>query len=126
MKTLIVDDNPMLRQAVREILCVKLPSAKIVEATNGKEALEQFHNHRPEVVFMDIRLPHMNGLAVTRQMKKIFPDGAVIILTNHDIPEYRATAKEYGVDAFLLKGSSMEDEIGAALKALQGVWEKAG
>ena len=75
---------------------------------------------------MDIRLPDMNGLEVTREIKKIDPGAAVIIVTNHDTAEYRDTAEEYGADDFISKTSSIAEEIERAVQSIPCVRDELG
>jgi len=124
--TLVVDDNPLFRKILTEVLNFYFPFIEIIEAVNGKEALQAFEHHCPPLVFMDIRLPDLNGLEVTRQIKKIHPSTAVIIVTNHDTPEYRATAKECLADHFISKSSSIADEIESAVGSIPFVRDKTG
>lgn len=124
--TLVVDDNPLFRKVIIEILSSNFPFMEIIEAGNGKEALQTFEDRRPPLIFMDIRLPDLNGLEVTREIKKIDPSAAVIIVTNHDTPEYRDTAEEYGADDFISKTSSITEEIESAVQSIPCVRDKLG
>ena len=106
-KILIVDDNLFFRKLLRESLYSRFPSLSIYEAKNGKEALEQVLSFHPDLIFMDIQLPDMNGLEVTRLMKESNPEAAVVILTNYDLVEYREAAFQVKVDHFVSKDSFM-------------------
>ena len=81
MKTImIVDDNDDLRH----LLCLMLQKHyKIVEASNGLEAIQLFENHKPDLTLMDIVMPEMNGIEATREIIKIFPEAKIIALTAH-------------------------------------------
>ena len=124
--TLVVDDNPLFRKVIIEILSSNFPFMEIIEAGNAKEALQTFANRRPPLIFMDIRLPDMNGLEVTREIKKIDPGTAVIIVTNHDTAEYRDTAEEYGADDFISKTSSIAEEIERTVRSIPCVRDELG
>jgi DNA-binding NarL/FixJ family response regulator len=106
---LIVDDNSMLREITRSILESKFPDLSVFEAGNGIEAYAHIHNHVPDLILMDIRLPGENGLKLTRKIKDLYPQVLIIIFTNHDLPEYREAAIENGADYFLSK--SMRNEM---------------
>jgi DNA-binding NarL/FixJ family response regulator len=102
-KLLIVDDNSMLRETTRSILELKFPLLRIFEAGDGKEALNIIHDHSPDLVLMDIRLPDENGLKLTRKIKAKYPKIVIAIFTNHDLPEYRKAAFDNGAEFFLSK-----------------------
>jgi DNA-binding NarL/FixJ family response regulator len=104
-KILIVDDNSVLRETTRSILESKFPLLRIFEAGDGKEAFTQIHDHLPDLILMDIRLPGENGLKLTRKIKELYPKMVVIIFTSYDLPEYREAAFENGAEFFLSKSS---------------------
>jgi DNA-binding NarL/FixJ family response regulator len=104
-KILIVDDNSVLRETTRSVLESKFPLLRIFEAGDGKEAFIQIHDHLPDLILMDIRLPGENGLKLTRKIKDLYPKMVVIIFTSYDLPEYREAAFENGAEFFLSKSS---------------------
>jgi DNA-binding NarL/FixJ family response regulator len=104
-KLLIVDDNSVLRETTRSILESYFPLLRIFEAVDGKEALNEIHDHSPDLVLMDIRLPGENGLELTRKIKAKYPKIVIVIFTNHDLPEYREAAFQNGAEFFLSKSS---------------------
>lgn len=105
-KILIVDDNSMLRETTCSILKANFPVPRIFEAVDGKEAFAQVHDHLPDLILIDVRLPGENGLKLTRKIKNLYPEIVIIVFTNHDLPEYREAAFEYGADFFFSKSSS--------------------
>jgi len=115
---LIVEDNPIFRQIMKEILSSGFPSVALIEAANGQQALEQFDNDKPGLVFMDISLPDVNGLKLTERMKESNPEVIVVIMTNHDTPEHRDVAFEAGADSFISKSSNIDAEVQAAVRSL--------
>ena len=117
-KTLIVEDNDNFRQTLRSLLDSRFPSMTIEEAGEGREALEKVHDFDPDIIFMDIKLPGENGLILTRQIRKSNPDVKIIILTSHNLPEYREAARAGGADHFLTKSSSKANEIFALIDNL--------
>ena len=118
---LIVEDNPLLRDTLKGMLTTRFPSIMVEEASNAKEALSEFEKINPGLIFMDIRLPDRNGLEITRTIKETNPEIEIIILTSHDIPEYREAAFRSGASHFLAKGNVKIDDItslvASALKA---------
>lgn len=122
---LIVENNEFFRKSFSQILKMHLPSLSIVDTADGQEALQLIDAKRPDMVFMDIRLPGRNGLELTKEIKDSYPDIVVSIFTNYDIPEYRETASQYGADHFLLKDSLSGVEIAAMIVAALSSKKKA-
>jgi DNA-binding NarL/FixJ family response regulator len=121
LKTLIVEDNVTFRQSLKAVLAAEFPSMNIEEAGDGQEALEKVDAFRPNLIFMDIKLPGMNGLELTKKIKSDDASIVIIILTSYDLSEYRAAAQEYGADHFIPKGSSSRKEV---LELVQSVLSK--
>ena len=111
MKALIVEDNAAFREMTRNMLTARFPFMSVSDASDGMEALGEVANSCPDLILMDIRLPGKNGLELTREIKTLHPDVAVIILTTYDFPEYREAAEKYGADCFLVKGTTRSKEI---------------
>jgi len=110
-KTMLVEDNVIFRESLRDSLHLKFPSIEIIEVGNGAEALEKISSLSPNLIFMDIRLPGQNGLELTEKIKKLNPDIMIIILTNYDIPEYREAAARFKADYFFSKDSMSIEEV---------------
>jgi CheY-like chemotaxis protein len=85
-----------------------LPKIDILEATNGKEALQKIETLSPDTVFTDLRLPGENGLELTQKIKARYPNIIVVMITNYDLPEYREAAYQSGADHFLSKDSFLK------------------
>jgi CheY-like chemotaxis protein len=110
-RILIVEDNAVFRKMIKEILQSNFPSLDISEAETGENALQSVQSMLPHLIFMDIRLPDVNGLEITRKIKTRYPDTVVAIYTNYDLPEYREAAKQAEADYFLSKGSTPGQEL---------------
>ena len=104
-RILIVEDNGLFRQTLKESLEMSFPGVAIDEATNGVEALQRVQAFFPDLILMDIRLPGESGLGLTQKIKTVHPDIIIFILTNYDIPECREAAFRYGADHFIAKTS---------------------
>ena len=111
METLLVEDNLIFRQTIKQILLSEFPTMRIREASNGTDAFQSMDSQASELILMDIQLPGDNGLLLTRKLKDAFPHVVVVILTEHDVPEYRDAAYRCGADHFLVKGSTRAIEI---------------
>ena len=110
-RTLIVEDNAIFRQSFKEILCAQFSYMVVDEAADGKEALQKVNSFRPDLVFMDIKLPGENGLELTKKIKADHPKIIIIIFTDYDLPEYREAAYQYGANHFISKSSSTREEM---------------
>ena len=111
--TLLVEDNVDFRHALSDILLSHFPLISVDEAGDGEEALGKVECQRPDLIIMDIQLPGENGLEVTRQIKQVYADIVIVILSIYGQPEYRQQAFRNGADCFLSKGddSCMEDVL---------------
>jgi len=113
---MIVEDFIPFRTVIKDTLSQELPSAKIVEAGNGQEALRQLTPFPPDLIFMDISLPGENGIDLTRKIKANHPDTTVVILTSYNLPEYREAAAQSGASCFIVKTWMKLDGISTMVK----------
>jgi DNA-binding NarL/FixJ family response regulator len=102
-KVLLVDDDVRFIKRVRQFLASETELEIVGEAGDGQEAIVKARELRPDLVLMDIRLPDMNGLEVTRRLKAEIPALTVVILTIFDLQEYREAAVASGASAFVPK-----------------------
>ena len=102
VEVLIVDDQPRARQSLRALLSTWSTAAEVREAGDGREAIQLIQERQPDIVLMDVRMPEMDGLQVTRLIKARWPQIKVIVLTMYG--EYETEAKVAGADAFIGKG----------------------
>jgi DNA-binding NarL/FixJ family response regulator len=117
-KTMLVEDSTSFRQSVKNDLQDQFPSVDIIEAADGVEAYEKIDSHPPNLIFMDIQLPGENGLELTRKIKADYTDIIIIILTSHDLPEYREAATRNKADYFFSKGSIATGGIFKLVKSI--------
>lgn len=99
----IVDDHPFFRQGILDVLNVESDIDVIAESDDGAKALEMLSEVQPDVVLMDVNLPHLNGLQVTKQLKEQCPAVSVIILTAYDDEEQVYRAIRIGASAYFAK-----------------------
>ncbi len=103
IKTLIVDDNREFLNSVKRFLD-QFPQIEVVGYVNsGYDALQHLRLVKPDLVLLDIVMPAMNGLEATRQIKSELKSTVVVILTLHNLPEYRIAATNVGADGFVSK-----------------------
>jgi len=119
LKVLLVEDNRIYRETFKDNLRQHFPVVSVSEAGNADEALQKIRGTPPDLIFMDIRLPGMNGLQLTQRIKKEFPKIPIAILTGYDLPEYREAAIQYGADGFFVKESLQWEEIEALVKSIE-------
>jgi DNA-binding NarL/FixJ family response regulator len=111
-----VDDQPRARQSLRALLAARSQVDELREAANGVEAILCVEECCPDVVFMDARMPELDGIEATRIIRRESPQVKVIVLSMY--PEYRAPALAAGADAFFGKGEP-PDELLAMLTDLR-------
>ena len=120
MKVLIVDDHPVTRGGLRSALAAARDLEVIGEAGTGEEAVEAAIRLRPDLVFMDVRMPGMGGVEATRQIRRAQPDTKVILFTVDGSRAAIAEAIQAGVSGYLLKDVSGDDLVRAARMAMEG------
>jgi DNA-binding NarL/FixJ family response regulator len=105
IRILTVDDHPILLQGISALIADESDMALVAEAANGREAIQQFRAHLPDVTLMDLQMPEMNGLDAMIAIRGEFPDARIIVLTTYvgDVQAMRAL--QAGARAYLLKNS---------------------
>jgi CheY-like chemotaxis protein len=101
MTFLIVEDNAGIRRVLRRILAGT--ASAIWECTDGSEALAAYEEHRPDIVLMDLRMPHVDGLTATRQIRGHDPSACIIVVTDYLDDDMKTAALEAGARDYLLK-----------------------
>ena len=107
-KILLVDDEAHIRVFVSLIL-KSLGSPKIIEAANGQEAIAAFQAEKPDVVLLDVNMPHLDGIQTLRKLKEIDPDCTVIMLTSLANRETVEKALELGAVNYIRKDTPKEE-----------------
>jgi DNA-binding NarL/FixJ family response regulator len=113
IRVLIVDDHAVVRRGLRSMLD-NAPAIQVVgEAADGAEALEQVVAWQPEVVLLDVRMPGMSGIEVTRRLRQEYPSVKILILTAYAEDEYLFPALQAGAHGYLLKTIQYADLVAA-------------
>jgi len=118
IRILSVDDHPLIRQGIAGLVAAQTDMTVIAEATNGREAIQQFHRHRPDITLMDLQMPEMNGLDAITAIRAEFPEARIIVLTTYAGDVQALRALKAGARAYLLK-DSLHKELLATIRAVQ-------
>jgi DNA-binding NarL/FixJ family response regulator len=113
IRVLLVDDDPLVRSGLRMMLAGADGVQVVGEAGDGREVLGAVDLHRPDVVLMDIRMPHVDGIAATRLLRSQPSPPAVVVLTTFDADEEVLGALRAGAAGFLLKDTPPPDIVRA-------------
>ena len=109
IRILSVDDHPLLRKGVGALIANERDMRLVAEASNGREAIEQFRSHRPDVTLMDLRMPEMNGMDALIAIRSEFPHARIIVLTTYEGDALCLRAMKSGAQAYILKGNVRKD-----------------
>ena len=105
IRVLAVDDHPLLREGIAGLIADERDMILVAEAANGREAIQQFRAHHPDVTLMDLQMPEMNGIDALLAIRGEFPDARVIVLTTYAGDVQARRALQAGARAYLLKNS---------------------
>jgi DNA-binding NarL/FixJ family response regulator len=105
IRVLCVDDHPVVRQGVAGLVGVQSDMEVVAEATNGREAIEQFRRHRPDITLMDLQMPEMGGLDAMAAIRGEFPEARIIVLTTYTGDVQALRAIKAGARGYLLKNT---------------------
>ena len=120
IKILLVDDHAMFRTGIRVYLQMDPDLTIVGEADNGEEALCLVKELRPDVVVLDISMPGLDGLSVTRIIREHAPESRVILLTQHENREYIRSALKMGASGYVLKRAAADELIAGIKKVHAG------
>jgi DNA-binding NarL/FixJ family response regulator len=105
IRILVVDDHPVVREGVDALVRRQTDIRVVAQATNGREGIEQFRAHRPDVTLMDLQMPEMNGLDALIAIRGEFPEARIIVLTTYTKDAQVMRAIKAGACAYLLKNA---------------------
>jgi DNA-binding NarL/FixJ family response regulator len=103
IRVLCADDHPLVRKGIASIIANEEDIRLVAEASNGREAVELFRAHQPDVALLDLRMPELDGINATKAILAEFPDARIIALTSYDGDQEIYQALEAGVRGYLLK-----------------------
>ena len=120
VRVLIADDHPMVRDGLRMAL-LELPNAEVVgEAASGTEAIELAAALQPDLIVMDMHMPELSGVEATREIVRMSPHIAVLVLTMFDDDQSLWAAMRAGARGYLLKGADQDEIVGAVRAVARG------
>ena len=111
IRILVVDDHPVVRQGIAVLVGTQPDMTSVAEASNGREAIQQFRAHRPDVTIMDLQMPEMSGLDALIAIRGEFPNARIIVLTTYAGDVQILRALKSGAQGYLLKNTFHKDLI---------------
>jgi len=120
IRVIIADDHAVVRQGIRHVL-EEVPGLAVVgEAGEGEEAIRMVEQHAPDLLLLDISMPHKTGLDVTKALRAGGSEVAILVLSMHDNPEYVLEAVRAGADGYVLKDVSPSELREAVERVCEG------
>lgn len=116
LRLVIADDHPIVRAGLQGLLATQPDLLVVGEASNGPDAVTLVRTHRPDVCLVDLRMPGLDGVATTREVRRVSPGTQVLILTTYDTDADVLRAIEAGATGYLLK-ETPRDELFRAIRA---------
>src|ERR1044071_2046090 len=117
IRILTADDHPLFRNGIAALLATQPDMLLVAEASPGREAIQQFREHRPDITLMDLQMPEMNGVDAITLIRGEFPDARIIMLTTYAGDVQVLRAMKVGARAYLLK-SLLDKELLATIRAV--------
>jgi DNA-binding NarL/FixJ family response regulator len=105
IRVLSVDDHALIREGIAALISTQSDMTLVGEASNGREAIEQFRRHRPDVTLMDVQMPELDGVDALIAIRQEFPGARIVVLTTYSGDVLAARALKAGAQAYLLKGA---------------------
>ncbi|HTQ59135.1 MAG TPA: response regulator transcription factor [Candidatus Sulfotelmatobacter sp.] len=117
IRILAVDDHPLIRQGIVGLVADQSDMSVVAQASNGREAIQQFRGHRPDITLMDLQMPEMNGLDAIIAIRGEFPEARIIVLTTYPGDVQALRALQAGAQAYLMK-NSLHKELLESIRAV--------
>jgi DNA-binding NarL/FixJ family response regulator len=119
-RLLLADDHVLAREGVKAMLASEPDLQVVGEAKDGREALDLCLRLEPDLVLMDVRMPEIDGLEATREIKATRPNTSILMLTTYEDPDYLFAAVRAGAVGFVVKDATKRELLDAARRALRG------
>jgi DNA-binding NarL/FixJ family response regulator len=120
IRVLVVDDHPMVRAGLEATISPEPDMTVVASAATGKEGLEQFRRHQPDVTLMDLRMPEIGGVEAIKTIRAEFPSAKIIVLSTYQGDEDIFRALEAGAVTYLLKDTLAEKMVGVIREVAGG------
>ena len=117
IRILAVDDHPVLRQGIAGLIGIQTDMVVVGEASNGREAIQQFRIHHPDITLMDLQMPEINGLDALVAIRNEFADAKIIVLTTYAGDVQIVRALKAGAQGYLLK-NTLHKELLRTIRAV--------
>jgi DNA-binding NarL/FixJ family response regulator len=117
IRILAVDDHPLVSEGIAGLLATQTDMALVAQAANGREAIQQFRSHRPDVTLMDLQMPEMSGLDALIAIRNEFPDARIVMLTTYEGDVHILRALKVGAVGYLLK-NALHSELLQTIRAV--------
>jgi two-component system, NarL family, response regulator len=118
IRILVADDHAVVRMGLTAMIQSEPDLEVVAEAQDGRQALELYRRHRPDILLTDLRMPELDAVALTQELCREFSDARVIVLSTYEGEEEIYRALQAGAHAYLLKRESLGDEILEAIRAV--------
>jgi DNA-binding NarL/FixJ family response regulator len=119
IRVLAADDHAIVRDGITRLIRTQSDMELVAEACDGREAVEQFRNHHPDVTLMDLQMPDMSGIDAINAIRREFPDARIIVLTTYAGDAQVKRALQAGAQGYLLKGL-LRKELLESIRAVHG------
>jgi DNA-binding NarL/FixJ family response regulator len=119
IRIMAADDHVLLRRGIAAIIASQPDMSLVAEASNGREAVEQYRTHRPDITLMDLQMPEMNGLDAMIAIRTEFPEARIIMLTTYTGDVQVLRAMKVGARGYLLK-TLLDKELLETIRAVHG------
>ncbi len=117
IRVLAVDDHPIVREGIAGLIGTQPDLVLAAEASNGRDAIQQFRANRPDITLMDLQMPEMNGLDAIIAIRAEFPDAKIIVLTTYKGDVQILRAMKAGAQGYLLK-NTIHKELTETIRAV--------
>jgi DNA-binding NarL/FixJ family response regulator len=117
IRILLADDHPLLRDGVSGLVADQPDMRLVAEASNGREAIDQFRKYRPDITLLDLQMPEINGIDAILTIRSDYPDARIIVLTTYTGDAQVLRALRAGAQAYLLK-SALRRELLETIRAV--------